>query len=534
MSNNNKKLIIFMPIIIAVAIIIGMLIGNKLNFSNSQNVFVYPSQDKLNAVLDYVTEEYVDSVSKDYLIEETIPEILANLDPHSIYIPASDFAEMNEPLEGNFDGIGVQFNIMNDTVMVVNTIPGGPSESVGVLPGDRIVKINDTIVAGISISTTEVMKKLKGRRGTEVTISVKRKGEAKLIDITIERNRIPLESVDVAYMIDESTGYIKISKFAKTTYEEFMNAVINLKNSGMNKVIIDLRNNNGGYMDGATRIADEFLSGGKMIVYTEGFSRSRSETVATSKGECQDYDLVILLDEWSASASEILAGAIQDNDRGLIIGRRSFGKGLVQEPTFFSDGSSMRLTVARYYTPTGRSIQKSYKNGTDEYFNELADRFLHGELSEEDSIQFPDSLKFETPEGRIVYGGGGIMPDIFVPVDTSGITEYLTSASSKGLIYKFAFDYADKHRKELSKFKSADELENYLNKKDLVSKFVKYAESKDLPTNKTQLELSKKIIHTQIKAYIARNTIDNLGFYPIIKQLDNTLLRAVSELNKEN
>ncbi|MFH2141282.1 MAG: S41 family peptidase [Bacteroidota bacterium] len=528
MNYNNNRSTIIMPVLLAVAVVIGVLIGNKLNFNSSpQTILEYPKTDKLNAVLDYISEEYVDSVSKLNLIELSIPKILENLDPHSIYITADEFNSMNEPLEGNFDGIGVQFNMMHDTIIVINTIPGGPSEIKGVMAGDRIIKINDTLFIGSGISTNDVMKKLKGKRGTKVNISVKRKGIKDLINFEITRDQIPLESIDVSYMINNETGYIKISKFAKTTYQEFKKAITDLKMQGMKKVIIDLRNNSGGYMDGATNIADEFLEDKKLIVYTEGRSRPKTITYATEKGMCLDIDLVILIDEWSASASEILAGAIQDNDRGIIIGRRSFGKGLVQEPTFFSDGSSMRLTVARYYTPTGRSIQKPYVTGSEDYFNELTERYLHGELDEKDSIHFSDSLKYTTPGGHTVYGGGGITPDIFVPVDTSGMSDYYIAITQTGLIYEYAFDYSDANRQSLSKCKDYMEIEQYLDKVNVFESFIRFAEKKGVQRNDDQVEISKKIIYTQLKAYIARNTLDNLGFYPIIKEIDNTLLKAI-------
>lgn len=528
MNYNNKRTTIYMPLLLSFAVIVGILIGNRLNFNKENSEMVlYPQTDKLNAVLDYISSEYVDSVSKEQLVELSIPKILENLDPHSIYITAEEFNAMNEPLEGNFDGIGVQFNILHDTVTVINTIPGGPSEIKGVMAGDRIIEINDTNVAGVGISDNEVMKKLKGERGTKVLISVKRKGIAELIDIEITRDQIPLESVDVYYMINPTTGYIKISKFAKTTYDEFIKAVKSLKSEGMKKVVIDLRNNSGGYLDAATDIADEFLDEGKLIVYTQGRSRPKSSTFATKKGMCHEDELIILIDEWSASASEILAGAIQDNDRGLIIGRRSFGKGLVQEPTFFSDGSSMRLTVARYYTPTGRSIQKPYISGSEEYFYELTERYLHGELEEKDSIQFADSLKFTTPGGRIVYGGGGIAPDIFVPVDTLGMSDYYVEITQSGLIYEYAFSFSDSNRPVLSKFKNHREISQYLDKMNVFEDFIKFAEKNGIARNNDQIRISKKVIYTQLKAYIARNTIDNLGFYPVIKEIDNTLLKAV-------
>lgn len=532
MKYNNSRPVIFMPIIIAVAVIAGIFIGNKLQ-RHPSDVFIYPSLDKVNAVLDYIMEEYVDSVSKEDLIEMTIPKVLENLDPHSIYIPAVDFQAMNEPLEGNFFGIGVQFNIMYDTVVVINTIPGGPSEKLGIMAGDRIVKINDSIVAGVHINNMDVMKMLKGPEGTIVNIDVKRNGVDELLNYDIERGIIPLESVDVAYMVNNDVGYIKITKFAKTTYQEFRDAVKKLKPLGLKKIIIDLRGNSGGYMDAATNIVDEFLEKGKLIVYTQGRSRPKSSTFSTERGLCKNDDIIVLIDEWSASASEIFAGAIQDNDRGFIIGRRSYGKALVQEPTIFSDGSSIRLTIARYYTPTGRCIQKSYKNGLDEYNSDLEERYIHGEFEQKDSIRFNDSLKYTTPKGRTVYGGGGIMPDIFVGVDTSGISAYFSHVSNKGLVYRFAFDFTDKHRKDIENYTDYREIERYLDKQNILEKFIQFAKDQGVEPDAKDIKTSKDIITIQLKAYIARNIIDNDGFYPIISKLDNTLQKAIEKFDKE-
>ncbi len=534
MKYNNSRIIVFIPVALSVAVIIGILIGNKLQNNSAEDIFIYPKVNKIDAVIDYIVQEYVDSVSESELIELTIPKMLENLDPHSIYIPASEFQMMNEPLEGNFDGIGVQFNIMYDTIVVINTIPGGPSEKKGIMAGDRIVKINDTVVAGVGISTTEVMKKLKGVGGTTVNIDIKRAGVEKLLNFDIVRGKIPLESVDVAYMVNDNTGYIKISKFAKTTYQEFKEAVSKLISKGLKKVIIDLRSNSGGYMDAATNIVDEFLDKGKVIVFTQGRARPKSITYSTDRGLCKDKDIVVLIDEWSASASEIFAGAIQDNDRGLIVGRRSYGKALVQEPTIFSDGSSIRLTIARYYTPTGRCIQKSYKNGLESYNNDIENRYFHGEFEQADSIKFNDSLRFVTPGGRVVYGGGGIMPDIFVAADTTGISDYYTIVSNMGLIYRFAFDFTDSHRKELERFADCKGLETFLDKQNVFDDFVAYAEKQGINPDKKGIDISKKIIKTQLEAYIARNIFDNNGFYPIIKRIDKTLLKAIEVIDKKN
>jgi carboxyl-terminal processing protease len=518
----------YLPMIFAIILIVGMLIGVKLSDrSGESSMFVYPRTDKLSGILSFIEMEYVDSVSKDKLVEETIPAILKNLDPHSVYIPAEDLKRVTEPLEGNFDGIGIQFNMLNDTVVVIQTISGGPSERIGIMPGDRIVTIDDIDVAGVDLPDGEIVKKLRGLRGTTVTVGIKRQDISGLMEFVIKRDRIPLYSVDVSYMINDEIGYIKISQFSRTTFREYMEAAEKLNAMGMKKLILDLRGNGGGYMDQATNIADQFLDKGNLIVYTEGRSSPRTDIHATSKGINLDTELLVLIDEWSASASEIIAGAIQDNDRGLVVGRRSFGKGLVQNQTPFSDGSALRLTVARYYTPTGRSIQKPYEAGDDNYFNDIGERILHGEYDVEDSIKFNDSLKFITPKGNIVYGGGGIMPNVFIPRDTTGMTEYYSQVARQGLVYRFAFNYADNHRSSLTGFNNAEEINRYLDSQDLMEGFIRFAESQEVKRNNEQIARSGEIIHTQIKAYIARNIMDNEGFYPIIGKIDEALKRAV-------
>ena len=468
------------------------------------------------------------------LVELSLPAVLKNLDPHSIYIPAKEFQGMNEPLEGGFDGIGVQYNMTKDTVIVINPVKGGPSERLGVLAGDRIVTINGKNVAGIKFPQDSIPKLLKGPTGTKVRIGVKRNGVNELIDFEITRDKIPILSVDVSYMLNNEIGYIKISTFAKTTYHEFLKAVDKLKGMGMKKLIVDLRDNNGGYMDAATNIADEFLDGNQLIVYTKGKSRPRQNIESNPGGECIDEKVIVLIDEFSASASEILAGAIQDNDRGTIIGRRSFGKGLVQEQVYFKDGSALRLTTARYYTPSGRSIQKHYNPGDDEYFNDISNRFKHGEFQIADSIKFADSLKFHTVGGRVVYGGGGIMPDIFIPLDTVGITPYLTKIANRNLVYRFAFDFTDKHRSQVRELKDFQSVKNYLNTLDLLNDFVAFAQKSGIAPNKKQIEHSKRIIETQLKAVIARNIIDDEGYYPFIQEIDETLQKAVDYFSKKD
>lgn len=524
-----------MPLVIAISIILGMVIQQQLNNNNKTNSKTHDggSANKLNAVLNYVNQEYVDTVDVNQIVENTIPKVLEELDPHSMYIPAKDLEAVNEPLEGNFDGIGVQFNIQKDTVTVIKTISGGPSEKVGIKDGDRIVTVNDSLIAGVGIKNSDVMDLLRGKKGTKVKVGIYRRGEDDLVDFTITRDEIPLYSVDVSYMIDNKTGYIKITKFARTTYKEFQQAVAKLKAQNAKNVVLDLRGNSGGYMDAAINIADEFLSKGKLIVYTQGRARPKSSYHATHRNSCGNLNVTVLIDEWSASASEIVAGAIQDNDRGLIVGRRSFGKGLVQEPVFFKDGSAMRLTIARYYTPAGRCIQKPYDEGTEEYLEDIHHRYENKEYLVKDSIDLPDSLKYFTAGGRTVYGGGGIMPDYFIPADTSGNSDYYVKVSRKGFEYLFAFEYTDNHREVLSKFENVEALKSHLNNQPILEKFVAYAKKNGVKPDKKGINTSGKIIETQVKALIARNILDNEGFYPIIKQIDKTLLESV-RLMEEN
>lgn len=523
----------YLPLILAIVLILGMIIGVQLvKSTGGKSMFVYPKTDKLSGVLNFIEMEYVDSISQDQLVEKTIPELLKNLDPHSLYIPAKDLQRVTEPLEGNFEGIGIQFNMMNDTIVVIQTISGGPSERIGIMPGDRIVEIDDTIVAGVGLPDQEVVNMLRGLSGSKVTVGVKRQHMQGLMEFEITRDRIPLYSVDVAYMINDEIGYIKISQFSRTTFKEYLEAAEKLNEAGMKKLILDLRGNGGGYMDAATNIADQFLGEGELIVYTEGKSSPRNNVYAKSKGINQDTELVVLIDEWSASASEIIAGAVQDNDRGLVVGRRSFGKGLVQSQTMFSDGSALRLTVARYYTPTGRSIQKPYDNGSDEYYNDLGQRFLHGEFDEADSINFDDSLKFTTPGGNIVYGGGGIMPHVFIPRDTAGMTNYFNEVTRKGLVYRFAFNYSDRNRSSLVAFDNAAAINQNLDRQNLLNKFVDFAEAEGVERDPAQIEKSRHLIHTRIKAYIARNIIDNEGFYPILGEIDEALLKSIHLLSE--
>jgi carboxyl-terminal processing protease len=532
MNYNNNKRSIFLPVLLGLALAIGVLIGKFLPLASDlpQHSNIRSRNDKLNSILNIIESNYVDSVNRADLVEAAIPALLKKLDPHSVYIPAKDLARANEPLQGNFEGIGISFNMVTDTIMVISTIPGGPSEKMGLLPGDKILYVNDSLVAGRHISDEQVMGMLKGQKGTVVRIKIMRNGQKELLPFEIVRDKIPIYSIDVSYMVNDNTGYIKINNFAMTTFEEFLKGLRELKDQGMTGLIVDLRGNSGGIMEAAIQIANQFLREGELIVYTKGRAQPRNEARATGKGEFETGDLVMLVDEWSASASEILAGAIQDNDRGTIIGRRSFGKGLVQEPISFADGSGLRLTIARYYTPTGRSIQKPYNNGFDEYFEDLSERYHRGEFEVPDSIHFSDSLKFTTPGGRIVYGGGGIMPDKFVPVDTSGVSPYFVK--TRPMIYRFALKYTENNREALKKFTDPGKLEEYLDKQPLMNQFIQYAEAGNIKMDRKGLITSGDIINTQIKAYIARNMMDNKGFYPIWEKIDTTLRYAIDYLKK--
>jgi carboxyl-terminal processing protease len=517
---------------LAVSLVLGILIGIYLprHSASQQQPFLKLKSDKLNGIINIIESDYVDSVNRNDLEEAAIPAILKKLDPHSVFIPAKDLARANEPLEGNFEGIGISFNMLIDTILVISTISGGPSDKIGLQAGDKILYVNDSLVAGRGISDEKVMGMLKGPRGTIVKVKILRKGYKDLLTFNITRDKIPLYSVDVAYMIRNNIGYIKINNFAVTTFEEFMKGLRELKSQGMTKLILDLRLNSGGVMEAAIQIANQFLKENQLIVYTEGRSHPRSEARATGKGEFETGDLVVLIDEGSASASEILAGAVQDNDRGTIIGRRSFGKGLVQEQIPFPDGSGMRLTIARYYTPSGRSIQKPYNNGFDEYYLDLNTRLARKELEIQDSIHFSDSLKFLTQGGRTVYGGGGIMPDKFVPLDTLEVSPYFLKV--RPLLYQFSLKYTEANRTLLKKFTEAGELEKHLNKQGLLDQFTRYASGNGVKTDPEGLKTSGRIIHTQIKAYIARNILDNRGFYPIWEEIDTTLKYAVKFLEK--
>jgi len=525
----NTRFSVYIPVLIAVSVVLGIMIGYRLTSNSGNNLPLISKASKLDAIIDLIQNSYVDSISTDTLVEKTIPQLLKTLDPHTAYIPAKEMVEVEEEMRGNFGGIGVQFSIQNDTVMVVDVVSGGPSSKLGILPGDRIVTVNDTTLAGAGLKNEKVLSKLRGEKGTKVKVGIKRKGFKELIPFDITRGDIPIYSVDVSYMIDAETGYIKVSRFAEQTYHEFMTGMEKLSQQGMKKVIVDLRGNPGGYLNAVIRMVNEFLDKGELIVYTEGNSQARKTYQADSRGAFRDKGVVVLIDDFSASASEIFAGAIQDNDRGWIVGRRSFGKGLVQEQIPFNDGSAVRLTVARYYTPSGRCIQKPYDKGNDEYYKDIMDRAIHGEFQKVDSIKYKDTVKYKTLAGRIVYGGGGVMPDFFIPADTLGFSEYYSKITQKGLVYQFALDYADANRKELTKLKTLAEFESYLQKANVLNLFIAFADKKGVKPNQSDIKISSQIIDSQVKAYIARNIIGEEGFYPIIKNIDKTLLEAIEK-----
>ena len=531
--DKNKRIAIWLPVIIAASIALGIFIGNHYLSISTGKFRSYASGNKINAILDIIDEQYVDTVNMSQLVEGAIPKIFSELDPHSGYIPAADAQMVNEELEGSFSGIGVSFNLQTDTILVISVIPGGPSEKAGLLAGDRIITINDSLFAGNNSSQGKIMKTLRGAKNSVVKLGIKRSTSQDLLYFNVTRGDVPVNSVDVAYVVREGVGYIKVNKFARTTYNEFITAIAKLKQQNCKSFIIVLRGNTGGYMDAAINMINEFMANGRLIVYTEGKAFPRNDVYANGTGTCQDAPIVVLTDEFSGSASEIFAGAIQDNDRGLIIGRRTYGKGLVQSQIPLSDGSALRLTIARYYTPSGRCIQKDYELGkTDEYDQDLFNRFMHGEFDSADSIKINNSLKYQTSLGRTVYGGGGIMPDIFIPRDTSGVTSYFSNVINSGVLNLFTLEYSDNNREKLSSFKTYQELYNYLKKQPLLDKFTNYAVSKGIRKRVTLINISAKLIENQLHSYIVRNFFNDEGFYPIFLKDDVTLLKAVEVIEQ--
>ncbi len=523
-ENRNSKYQISLPIVLCLGLAAGVFVGSSFS-SRKSTAEVGSDVQKLREVLTKVHDEYVDTVNTRNLVDEAITEMLHKLDPHSSYIPAQDRIAANEDLRGNFDGIGVEFNIFQDTIVVVTPLSGGPSEALGVQSGDKIIRVDDKNLAGIGVTSADVMKALKGPKGTEVKVTILRRG--KEIDYKIVRDKIPQYSVDVSYMVDNQIGYIKVNRFAATTYDEFHQALSKLKEQGMKKLILDLQGNPGGYMNIAIDMADDFLKAGKKIVFTKGKDKkNNSEAFSTDRGSFEQGDLIVLVNEGSASASEIVSGALQDNDRALIVGRRSFGKGLVQSPFDLSDGSELRLTVSRYYTPSGRSIQKPYQDG-DEYALDIISRYNHGEFFHADSIKFNDSLKYITPNGRTVYGGGGIMPDYFVPLDTSLNSHYLNELYTSTSIQEYTFDYAERHKEELEKKGYEDYLKNFTVTDKMISELIKVGERNKVKPNTKELKEKKQLFQVHIKAQIARKLWGNDGFYPVFNETNEVFKQAV-------
>ena len=532
MSTKNSSR--FTPVIIAISVVIGILIGTfyAKHFAGNRLGIINGSSNKLNALLRIVDDQYVDTVNMTDLVEKAMPQILAELDPHSTYIPAQNLEEVNSELEGSFSGIGIQFTIQNDTIHVNAVIQGGPSEKVGLMAGDRIVTVDDSLFVGKKVTNERAMRTLKGPKGSQVKLGVKRMGEKDLLSFTITRGDIPQNTVDAAYMLNDEIGYVKVSKFGRTSHVELLNALAQLNHKKCKGLIIDLRGNTGGYMEAAIRMVNEFLPEGKLIVYTQGRKYPRAEEFANGTGSCQKMPLVVLIDEGSASASEIFTGAIQDNDRGTVVGRRSFGKGLVQQPIDFSDGSAIRLTIARYYTPAGRCIQKPYDSSTD-YNKDLIERFNHGELMNADSIHFPDSLKVQTKKlGRTVYGGGGIMPDYFVPIDTTLYTDYHRNLVAKGAVIKFTMKFIEGHRKELAnKYKKFESFnEKFIIDDDMLATLREMGEKEGVKFNEEQYQKSLPLIKTQLKALIARDLWDMNEYFRVMNTTNESVQKALEIL----
>ena len=498
-----------------------------------------PNQDarKLSMALYAISNLYVDPVDDSKLVEDAIIGMLEKLDPHSNYMDPEETKEMTEPLQGNFDGIGIQFNMLTDTLYVIQVIPGGPSEKVGLVAGDRIIMVDDTLIAGVKMKTTDIMKRLRGPKGTEVSIKVLRNKNPELIEFKIIRGKIPVTSMDAAYMAYKQTGYIKLNRFAASSADEFREALAKLKKQGMKNLILDLQGNGGGYLNIAIELADEFLDKDKLIVYTEGNKQPRDEAKSTVRGGFEDGRLVVLVDESSASASEILAGAVQDWDRGVVVGRRTFGKGLVQKPIPMPDGSMIRLTVARYYTPTGRSIQKHYENGKlEDYQHDLIDRYNRGELMSADSIHFPDSMKYNTLETkRIVYGGGGIMPDVFIPVDTTRYTDYHRSLVATGLVNRVAMNYLDRNRSEMNKKypKFNQYKKDFVVPEETLQELINLGKEEKIEFNEEQYNRSKPLITLQVKALIARDLYDMAEYFQVINDDNESFKEALRIINDE-
>ncbi len=520
----------YTPFIYALILAFGVMLGFVVNtITNGKQTIARGSYDKILDILNYIDVKYVDTTNRTQLMDKTIDKMLSNLDPHSVYIPASDLSETNESLEGNFEGVGIEFFIVQDTITVVTAISGGPSETVGIKAGDRIIKINDSIVAGIKIKDTEVKHRLRGPKATKVRVAILRSGMSKLLDFEITRAQIPLYSIEAAFMLNAEVGYIRINTFSSTTHKEFVQKFSALKEKGLKKLVLDLRDNPGGYLQAATMLADEFISGERLLVYTKSKAYERQDYLAGKEGLFEKGDLVVLINQGSASASEILSGAVQDWDRGTIIGRTSFGKGLVQEQYELRDGSAIRLTVARYYTPSGRSIQRSYEKGNEEYYNDIYERYMRGEFVHEDSIHSKDTTVYKTSKGRRVYGGGGIRPDIFVPIDTSGENEgfYTLLSSAREFVYK----YFSLHTEKLNSYKTKEEFsKQFAVTSEMMNDFYAFAEAKGLKRDAAKEAKYEAKLKLNLKAFIAKQLWKMDGYYYIANTDDKVLKVALEKL----
>ena len=522
----EKKTKTWVPLWIALSIAVGIFIGNRFAaFDSASNV---KGVGKLEAILDYIRQSYVDTVDINQLIEEALPNIVQELDPHSAYISAADMKKVNEDLEGHFSGIGVSFYVLKDTITVTSLVAGGPSEAAGILPGDRIVKVNDSVVAGKKITNDQVLKMLRGSKGSKVTLGIVRPPKRTYTEVTVTRDDIPMNSIPAAFMLTDDIGYIKVGTFAFNTFSEFISAISKLKSEGAAAFVIDLRGNVGGSLETVVAMVNEFLDRGDLIVYAEGRSFPRTDHYANGSGTCKNDQIVVLIDEMSASASEIFAGAIQDHDRGLVIGRRSFGKGLVQSQRDFYDGSAIRLTVARYYTPSGRSIQRRYEKGKyDEYEMDAINRYLQGDYVNVDTASNSNLIPFKTESGRVVYGGDGIMPDIFIPRDTTGINPYFNMLVNNDLVQEYAMLYSDENRSKLSGFDSWFEFYRYLQKQPLLENLVSYADYKGIRRRPYYIEESRQLLESQLYAYVIRNFWGEEGFYSVLVEKDNVVKKAI-------
>ena len=530
MSQNKSTR--FIPLIIAISVVIGILLGTFYahHFSGNRLSIINTNSNKLNDLLHIIDDQYVDTVDLSNLVERAMPEILGELDPHSIYIPAQKSQETTDELAGSFSGIGVQFTIRQDTIYINNVIKGGPSEKVGLLAGDRIVKVDGEDFTGEIVTNEEVLHRLKGEKGSEVKLTVLRRGQKDFLDFTVVRGDIPVNSVKAAYMINKEVGYMQIEKFGETTYPEMLVGLAKLRQANFKGLIIDLRGNTGGYMGAAIQMVNEFLPANRLIVYTEGRKSARQEYKSDGRGSYQDLPLVVLVDEASASASEIFSGAIQDNDRGMVVGRRTFGKGLVQEQVEFGDHSMIRLTIARYYTPSGRCVQKPYKKGHDEdYEMDILTRYQRGEFFSVDSIKQSGNA-YETSIGRKIYGGGGIMPDYFVPQDTVNYTSYFRMANQQGFIIQYTYEYTDDNRQTLSKYDTYESLVKFLAKQNIVEQFANYANKKGLKRRNLMLQKSIKLFERALYGNIVYIMLNDEEYAKFVNESDPTVLKAVNIL----